>query len=71
MFTYGDIVLVRTGSPAEMRPGQKASVVGITTERERDGSHFDQFPVGTVYLVEFESGEAVDIHESMLEPFEI
>jgi hypothetical protein len=51
-----------------MRPGQKAWVIGITTEHERSGSHFDQFAAGTVYLVEFEGGEALDIHESMLEP---
>jgi hypothetical protein len=70
MFTYSDIVLVKTNSPEEMRPGQKAWVIGITTEHERSGSHFDQFPPGTVYLVEFEGGEALDIHESMLEPLE-
>lgn len=70
MFTHGKSVLVKANAPAEMRPGQGASVCGITTERERSGSHFDQFPAGTVYLVEFEDGEAFDIHEGMLEPLE-
>jgi len=70
MFTYGDIVLVKSEAPAEMRPGQKAWVIGITTEHEKSGSHFGQFPAGTVYLIEFEGGEALDIHESMLEPLE-
>ena len=67
MFTYSDSVLVKADAPAEMRPGQKASVIGITTEHERSGSRFDQFPPGIVYLVEFEGGEALDIHEGMLE----
>ena len=70
MFTYGDSVLVKANAPAEMRPGQKASVIGITTEHERSGSHFDQFPAGTIYLVEFEGGEALDIHGGMLQSLE-
>lgn len=70
MFTYGDIVLVKTDAPAEMRPGQTASVVGINTEHEMSRSPFDQFLPGTVYLVEFADGEALDIHEGMLEPLE-
>ena len=53
MFTYDDIVRVKADAPAELRPGQRAWVVGITADadRHRLGSHFDQFPVGTVYLV--------------------
>lgn len=71
MFTYGDSVLVKATAPTEMRPGRRASVCGITTGHERSGSHFDQFPAGTVYFVEFEDGEAFDIHEGMLEPLDI
>jgi hypothetical protein len=67
MFTYNDIVLVKLAAPAEMRPGQKAWVIGITSENARTGTHFKQFPAGTVYLVEFEDGDALDVHESMLE----
>lgn len=67
MFTYSDTVRVNTNAPAEMRPGVRAWVIGITAQQERRGSHFAQFPAGTVYLVEFEGGDALDIHESMLE----
>jgi hypothetical protein len=70
MFTYSDIVLVKTDAPPEMRPGQKAWIIGITTDHQRSGSHFDQFPAGIIYLVEFEGGEASDIHESLLKPLE-
>jgi hypothetical protein len=68
MFTYDDIVRVRSDAPVAMRPGEKAWVVGITRHDERQGGHFGDFPAGTVYLVEFEGGEAFDIHESMIEP---
>jgi len=67
MFAYGDLVRVKTDAPAGMRPGRMASVVGITSEDAKSGSHFDQFPAGTICLVEFEDGEAIDVHESMLE----
>jgi hypothetical protein len=68
MLNYGDIVRVKIAAPAGMRPGQKASVIGITGKDERSGPHFDQFTAGTIYLLEFEDGEAFDIHEGMLEP---
>lgn len=68
MFTYDAIVRIRADSPADMHPGAKAWVIGITTEQEKRGKHFEQFPAGTVYLVEFEGGDAITIHESMLEP---
>jgi hypothetical protein len=66
MLTHGDAVIVRGDAPIRMNPGAKASVVGVITESERVGSHFRQFPEGTVYLIEFEDGEAFDIHESMI-----
>ncbi|PWG01436.1 hypothetical protein [Sphingosinicella humi] len=68
MFTYGDIVCIRSDAPIELRPGSKAWVIGVTAEQDPRGSHFAQFPDGTVYLVEFEGGDAIDVHESMLEP---
>jgi hypothetical protein len=67
MFSYGDMVRVATDAPTEMHPGEKASVVGITPNENKLGSHFEQFPRGTVYLIEFGDGEAIDIHESMIE----
>ena len=66
MFTWGDTVIVTSDAPAHMRPGSLASVVGVTSPQERRGSHFEQFPAGTIYLVEFGDGEALDIHENML-----
>jgi hypothetical protein len=65
-FEYDDTVQVALAAPAALRPGAQASVIGITEDR-RSGSHFEQFPPGTVYLVEYEDGVAVDIHESHLE----
>lgn len=67
MFTYDDTVKVKAHAPLDMRPGETASVIGITHEENKRGRHFDQIPAGTVYLVEFEEGDAIDIHESMIE----
>jgi hypothetical protein len=68
MFTFDDIVRIKADAPPEMRPGERAWVIGITPHQERRGSHFDLFPAGTVYLVEIEGGDAFEIHESMIEP---
>ena len=68
-FDYDDTVEVIADAPAKLRPGRHASVVGIEEEPRR-GSFYEQFPPGTVYLIEFEGGEAVSIHESMLKPAE-
>lgn len=67
-FTYDDTVAVLASAPATLRPGALASVIGIT-EEPRQGSYFEQFPPGNVYLVEYEDGVAVSIHESNLELF--
>lgn len=66
MFTYNDLVSVVRGSPLELRPGEPASVVAVIVDRR--GSHFDQFPPGVVYSIEFEDGVCIDVHESILEP---
>lgn len=65
-FDYDDILKVSDEAPAEHRRGATAWVVGVTPPEQRRGAHFDQFPLGTVYLVEFEDGQALDIHESHL-----
>lgn len=46
--------------------GQTGSVINVFIDRPA-GKHFEQFPEGVVYSVEFESGEAIDIHESDLD----
>ena len=65
-FFYNDIVRVRNLAKVELRPGDKAWIVGI--EKERRGSYFERFPPGIVYAIEYEDGFAADIHEADLEP---
>ena len=67
VFTFDDMVRVKTGAPTSLRPGARASVIMVFTSRERTGKYFEQFPIGTVYSVEFEDGASMDIHESFLE----
>ena len=66
-FDYGDAVRVRRRAPSKLRPGAAAVVVGITTPEQRRDGHFHQFPAGVVYLIEYADGEAIDVHEDMLE----
>lgn len=64
-FTWGDDVRVLRPTSARDRWGQSASVIGVFEQRP-PGSHFDRFPPGTVYAVEFADGEALDLHEDDL-----
>lgn len=66
-FNYDNIVRVRSDALQKLRPGERAWIVGIATEDRRIGSHYDQFPPGNIYTIEYEDGESVDIHESDLE----
>jgi hypothetical protein len=67
-FTYDDIVTVRNGAPPNLRPGARAWVIAIFDRREtRPGKHFDAFPEGVVYTVEFEDGSTAEAHEDILE----
>lgn len=66
--TYGDSVAVATTAPEQLRPGAKGSICGVILPADRRGAHVDQFPEGTIYLVEFEDGEAIEIHEGWLLP---
>jgi len=65
-FTYDDIVTAKPGAPNELRPGQRAWVVGITEAKDRRGANLKRFPTGTVYLIEFEDGSAIDVAEADL-----
>lgn len=67
-FTYDDIVRVSDKAPLEIRPGERAWVVGVFDHRL--GGYFDQFPPGTIYLIEFEDGSSLEVHESMLDLIE-
>ena len=64
-FTYDDIVRVCANSSTKLASPKKAWVVSVIEKSL--GSHFDQFPPGVVYTVEFEDGSATDVHESDLE----
>jgi hypothetical protein len=66
-FNYDDIVNVRSGASADLHPCKKAWVVAIFDTRP--GPYFDKFPDGVVYMVEFEDGSSLEIHENDLEPF--
>ncbi len=67
-FTYSDYVTVRSDAPIKFRPGTQGSIIAVFEDRE--SLPFPDFPAGTVYMIEFEGGDAIDIHESMLEEFE-
>jgi hypothetical protein len=67
-FTYDDIVRVLVSSSTKLTTSKKAWVVAVIEKSL--GSHFDQFPPGVVYTVEFEDGSATDVHESDLEMWE-
>ncbi len=64
-FTYDDVVKAIANAPSELRPGERAWVVGVF--EDRPGKYFESFPPGTVYTIEFEDGSAIEIHEVMLE----
>lgn len=66
-FDYNDIVRVCSDAQQDLRPGERAWIVGVTTEDKRIGSHYEQFAPGAVYTIEFEDGDSIDIHESNLE----
>ena len=66
-FTFNDIVQTREDAPKDVRPGQRASVFMVWLPQDRDGSYYAKFPPGTVYSIEFQDGDAVDVHETWLE----
>ena len=66
-FGYGASVMVKKDAPDRLRPGQKASVFGVFLPQDRMGSYFDQFAPGVVYSIEYEDGDAADVHEDFLE----
>lgn len=65
-FNYDDVVRVRLGASPDLRPGERAWVVGVF--ETRPGKYFNKFPEGIVYTIEFEDGVSIEVHESDLEP---
>jgi hypothetical protein len=64
-FNYDDIVRIRETAPTVERRGQKAWVIAVIEDRNQ--FPLKQFPPGVIYSVEFEGGDAIDVHESDLD----
>jgi hypothetical protein len=64
-FICDDIVIIRDSAPAVERRGEKAWVIAVLEDRVR--FPLKQFPPGVVYAVEFEGGDAIDVHEDDVE----
>lgn len=62
-FNYDDIVRVNVGVESNLRPGERAWIVGITPAERRLGSYYEKFPDGVIYTIEFEGGDSIDVHE--------
>lgn len=75
-FTYSDLVRVRPGistwfdvpgrRTAGPRIGDPASVYSVTEDRTPPASR-PEFPPGVIYGVEFDDGDAIEVHEADLE----
>ena len=65
LFSYDDVVVVKPGVDARLRPGERGWVVGGFVDRP--GKYFDMFPDGVVYTIEFADGSSQEIHEKDLE----
>ncbi|MBU9580589.1 hypothetical protein KTE26_19310 [Ralstonia mannitolilytica] len=64
-FDYNDIVRAISSVASEYRPGALAWIVGVY-ENQTD-AWLKRFPPGVVYIIEFEDGSSIEIHESLLE----
>jgi hypothetical protein len=74
-FHYNDIVRVKPGitiwtdipiwRTSVARVGERAWVFMILEDRTH--TPLLQFPAGTIYGIEFEGGDAIEVHESDLE----
>lgn len=63
-FDYDDIVRVESKLENHPRQGQKAWVVGVFEKSL--GPYFDKFPQGTVYTIEYDDGESIEVAEDNL-----
>jgi len=64
-FDYGSTARIAPSAHKELRQGAPVAIVGITSERP-EGGHFQRFPPGVVYHVEYADGVSADVHESDL-----
>jgi len=65
--THNDLVTMKYTAPPTRWRGASACVVGISDVEDRKDAFLEKFPTGTVYTIEFESGESITAHESWLE----
>lgn len=65
-YTWNDIVTAKPSASEELRPGQRAWIVGLSSQDERSGWFLEKFPVGMVYTIEFEDGSSTSAAESDL-----
>ena len=65
-FDYNDTVTARPGADARLRPGEVASIVAVIRQTDREGKFLESFPIGTVYIIEFNDGSSVEICEGDL-----
>jgi hypothetical protein len=66
-YDYIDTVCVVSSAPPHLRPGEPASVVGISLPADRKGKFLEKFPDEVVYTIEFEGGDSIEVQESLLE----
>jgi len=66
-FNFDDLVRIKSDAPGPLRRGHVASVFMVSLPEDRWGSYTEQFPPGVLYSVEYEDGDAVDVHEDFLE----
>ena len=67
LFDYDDTVSVKVGQPANLRPGEPASVFAIEWPEDRRGERLQEFPEGIVYGIEFEGGDSIWVEERLLQ----
>lgn len=66
--TWGDSGRGKAGAPIAMRPGAVAEVVGIRDVETPEQSDQFQIAIGSkVFLIEFSSGDAMDVAEIWIE----
>jgi len=61
----GQVLVVKSTASETVRRGQRGWVIAVLDDRER--YPLKDLPPGVIYSVEFEDGEAVDMHEDDLE----
>ncbi|MFC4701493.1 hypothetical protein ACFO4O_15110 [Glaciecola siphonariae] len=64
-FNINDTVLVKESVETNAYVGQKGSIINVFETRP-SGKYFEKFPAGVIYMIEFENGDALDVHESEL-----